>query len=150
MSKPKPKPVPGPPVYAASTDNNLPAPAGSGAPDRGGPSRNEVGAEGAAGVARRTGSVGGVDLQPADPGLSRSSFFSRYTSSSMIFSRSIVVPFGRFTVTSWRFCSRDWFPRLAWRGLGSSRICRRIALRLLKPAGPVWRVAPWPFAVHRV
>jgi hypothetical protein len=35
-----------------------PAPAGLGAANRGWPSRNEVGAEGAARVARRTGSVG--------------------------------------------------------------------------------------------
>jgi hypothetical protein len=58
-----------------------------------------VGAGGAAETSRRTGGVGGVDLQPADPGLSRSSFFLRYISSSMVCSRSIVVSFARFTVT---------------------------------------------------
>jgi hypothetical protein len=43
----------------------LTAPAGSGAADRGGPSRNEVGAGGATEAARRPGGVGGVE--PALP-----------------------------------------------------------------------------------
>jgi hypothetical protein len=54
-------------IEGAGAAEGRPAPAGVGAADRGGPSRNEVGAEGAAGAARRTGGVGGVDLQPADP-----------------------------------------------------------------------------------
>src|SRR5262249_10296888 len=44
------------------------APAGSGAADRGQSPEYQVGAEGTAGAARRAGGVGGVDLQPADPG----------------------------------------------------------------------------------